>query len=93
MLILRALWHVTSNFSILINFAIGYERLLIKYMLKEYSQLRFSRRLSNTSTFLLVDFVFLTRLCLPHYRFSVLLDCSPSSAPATYISLVGCLCK
>jgi len=55
---LRVLWHVGSNFSISITFDIGYERLLIKYMLKEYSRFRFSHLLSNTSSFFLSSFNF-----------------------------------
>ena len=36
--ILRVLWHLSSNFSISITFDIGCERLLIRYILKEYSR-------------------------------------------------------
>jgi len=32
---------LSSNFSISITFPIGYERLLIMYMLKEYSRFQF----------------------------------------------------
>jgi len=54
--ILRVLWYLSSNFSILITFDISYERLLIKYMLKEYSRFQFSCLLSNTSSFFIFHF-------------------------------------
>ena len=51
----RVLWHVRSDFSVLITFDTGYEFLLIKYMLKEYSRFRVSHLLSNTFSFLFFD--------------------------------------
>jgi len=45
----RVLWHLNSNFPISTIFHIGYERLLIKYMLEDFSRLQFSRLISNTS--------------------------------------------
>jgi len=53
---LCVLWHLSSYFSILITFDIGYERLLIKYMLKEYSLFQYSCLLSNTGSFFLFLF-------------------------------------
>jgi len=45
----RVLCNRSSKSSISIIFYIGYERLLIKYMLKESPRFQFSRLLSNTS--------------------------------------------
>ncbi len=64
--IFRVLRHLSSNFSISITFDIGYECLLIKYMLKQYSRFRISRLLSNTSSI----FSFLARPRLPPLHLS-----------------------
>jgi len=53
----RVLCHLSSKSSISIIFHIGYERLLIKYMLKEFSRFQFSRLLSNTYWFIVLYFI------------------------------------
>jgi len=64
----RVLCHLSSKSSISIIFHIGYERLLIKYMLKEFSRFQFSRLLSNTSLLHCIVFYFASSLTPPLHR-------------------------